>query len=209
MDKNKTAVDLFNKLAKGYQDKFMDVSMYAESLNLFSELLKVNAEILELACGPGNITNFLLNKRPDLRILGTDLSANMIDLAIQNNPAAKFEVMDSRDLSAISKKYDGLVCGFFLPYLSKEEVLQLIMDASRILNASGILYISTIEDDHAKSGLRKGSTGEEIFMHYYQAEFLQTALLQNQFRIQRIDRIVSPGPEGSSVTDVVILASKN
>ncbi|MDQ3047979.1 MAG: class I SAM-dependent methyltransferase [Bacteroidota bacterium] len=208
MDKNKTAVDLFNKLAKGYQEKYMDVSMYSNSLDVFCQLQKNNAEILELACGPGNITNYLLSNRPDLRILGTDLSPNMIDLATANNPTAEFKVMDSRAISGISKKHDAIMCGFFLPYLSKEEVLKLIHDFSAVLKPGGSLNLSTIEDDHSNSGFRKGSTGEEIYMHYYEADFLKTALIQNQFKIELTERIESKGPEDSTVTDVIIIALK-
>ena len=73
MDKSKIAVAIFNKLAKMYQDKFMNVDLYSESFDLFCNAIqKENATILEIACGPGNITKYLLNKRPDFNILGID-----------------------------------------------------------------------------------------------------------------------------------------
>ena len=59
MDKSQNAVNIFNKLAKHYQDKFMDTSMYHETFDIFCSLIKKqNAGILELACGPGNITQY-------------------------------------------------------------------------------------------------------------------------------------------------------
>src|SRR5438045_2838934 len=100
MDKTKIAVDLFNKLASEYQKKYMDVSLYSDSLNLFCKLIpKQNATVLELACGPGNVTKYLLDKRPDLKILGTDLGPNMIKLARQNNPTVEFKILDCRNIS--------------------------------------------------------------------------------------------------------------
>ena len=54
MDQNKIAVDVFNKLAKTYQDKFMNVDLYKDSFDFFCQNIKnENAEILDLACGPG------------------------------------------------------------------------------------------------------------------------------------------------------------
>jgi len=44
-------------------------------------LLNEQAKVLELACGPGNITKCLLSKRPDLEILATDIAPNILELA--------------------------------------------------------------------------------------------------------------------------------
>ncbi|MFK8007357.1 MAG: hypothetical protein AB8H03_13345 [Saprospiraceae bacterium] len=37
MDQNKIAVDVFNKLAKTYQDKFMNVDLYKDSFDFFCQ----------------------------------------------------------------------------------------------------------------------------------------------------------------------------
>lgn len=210
MDKTKIAVDLFDKYARFYQDKFMDVSSYHDSFDLFCDrITKENAEILELACGPGNITQYLLQKRPDFKILGTDLSPNMIALAGINNPTATFALMDCRDIGKSDKSYDGIMCGFALPYLSKEEAIHLIRDASGILNPSGVLYISTMEDDYSKSGFRTGSQGDQIFMHFHQADYLIQALDDSGFALIDLQRVDIPEQEGSAKMDMLLIAVKN
>jgi ubiquinone/menaquinone biosynthesis C-methylase UbiE len=206
MDKTKIAVDIFNKYATEYQNKFMDVSQYGHSLNFFCDNIKRSAEILELACGPGNITKYLLNRRPDLKILGTDLSPNMIVLAQMNNPSACFQIMDCRNLGSQDKKYDGIMCGFCLPYLSKDETSVLIRQASVCLKTNGLLYISTMEDDYSKSGFKKGSAGDEIFMHYYKEADLTQLLIQNKFSILKTDRIRSEMTDGTEVIDLILIA---
>lgn len=209
MDKTKIAAEIFNKHAQRYQDKFMNVDLYQESFDVFcSTIKKENASILELACGPGNITKYLLTKRPDFEILATDLAPKMIELAKANNPSVKCEIMDSRNVLLLKQKFDGIMCGFGLPYLSKEEAIQLIADAFKILNEGGALYISTMEDDYSKSGLEKGSAGDEIFMHYHQADYLTEALLKNGFTIVDLQRKIYT-PEGKpTVTDLLIIAKK-
>lgn len=206
MDKTKIAVSIFDKLAKEYQDKFMDVSSYGSTFDLFcSSIKKENPTVLEIACGPGNITQHLLQIRPDLNILGLDLSPNMIALARTNNPTVLFEVMDCRHIGTIVQKYDAIMCGFCLPYLSKEETMQLIKDASQLLNPDGILYLSTMENDYSQSGFRKGSSGDEIFMHYYRAEDLMKPLEENNFKIIDLQRQDYPA---NNDTDLIIIAKK-
>lgn len=189
VDKTKIAVDIFNKLSKFYQDKFMDVSMYHTSLDAFCNFIKKeNAEVLELACGPGNITKYLLEKRSDFKILGTDLAPNMIELAKINNPTANFELMDCRGLNSITKYYDGILCGFGLPYLSKDEAIQFINDSSQRLNKNGIFYISTMEDDNSKSGFKTGSTGDSMYQNFHQADYLMQSLEENKLKIIHLER---------------------
>lgn len=207
MDKTKIAVDVFDKNASLYQTKFMDVSMYHDSFDLFcSYIQKKEAEILELACGPGNITKYLLDKRPDFKILGTDLAPNMIELAKLNNPSATFQLLDSRDIRKLNKTYDAIMCGFILPYLSKEETEQLIKDAALMLNSQGIIYISTMEDDYSKSGFKKGSTGDEIFMHYHQADYLIDALKTSGFKMIDLQRKIYDAADKTKTVDLILIA---
>lgn len=207
MDKTKIAVDVFDKNASLYQTKFMDVSMYDDSFDLFcSYIPKKEAEILELACGPGNITKYLLDKRPDFKILGTDLAPNMIELAKLNNPSATFQLLDSRDIKSLNKRYDAIMCGFILPYLSKEETEQLIKDAVLMLNSQGIIYISTMEDDYSKSGFKKGSTGDEIFMHYHQTDYLIDALKASGFKMIDLQRKIYDAVDKTKTVDLILIA---
>ncbi len=207
MDKTKLAVDIFNKHAQGYQDKFMDVEIYDHTFDIFCEQIKnKNGDILELACGPGNITRYLLKKHPGFKILGTDLAPNMIALAKKNNPTAEFQIMDCRDLFKFPKKFDGIMCGFCLPYLSKEETLKLIEDAALLLKPNGVFYLSTMEDDYSKSGLETTPAGNTLFMHYHEAGYLIDALKKNNFKIIHQERLSSPPQASKQTTDLVIIA---
>jgi predicted TPR repeat methyltransferase len=209
MDKTKIAVSIFDKHANAYQEKFMDVSWYGDTFDFFCKAITTeNAEVLEIACGPGNITKYLLNKRPDLQITGIDLSPNMINLAEINNPEAKFQVMDCRNIGKIGKKYDAIMCGFCLPYLTKEETIKLISDASKLLGSKGMLYISTMEDDYLKSGFKKGSSGDEMYMHYHEAGYLCEALEKNDFKILKLERKNYQEQDGTITTDLIIIAGK-
>jgi ubiquinone/menaquinone biosynthesis C-methylase UbiE len=209
-DKTSIAVGIFDKLATLYQERFMDVSLYSDSFHAFcNAILQHRASILEVACGPGNITRFLLDLRPDLMIHGTDLSPAMLELARQNNPTAVFSLLDCRNISELDRKFNAVLCGFAFPYLSKEEAIRFIHDASLQLLPDGILYISTMEDDHSKSDWQAGSTGDLIFMHFHEAGYLKAALDIAGFTVFFEDRKSYPGAGESQVTDLILIARKS
>lgn len=210
MNKNQIAVDIFNKYAQQYSERFMDVSLYHKTFDSFlSHLPKSGAEILEVACGPGNITRYLLSQNSLLRILSTDMAPQMLEIAKQHNPTATFKLMDARKITSLNKKYQGIMCGFCFPYFSKEEVLQFIKDATYVLDKNGVIYISTMEDDYSKSGPKKGSQGDEIFMHFHEAAYLTEALIKNGFTNIETQRLISTGTDGLPYTDLVLIAHLN
>ena len=179
MDNYKETIETYDKSAKNYQDKFMDMDLYNDTYDKFCDLIdKQNPDILEIASGPGNITRYLLSKRPDFKILGIDLAPSMIDLARLNIPRADFEVMDCRNIDRLDRLFDAIMCGFCIPYLSKEDCDKLIKDCTNLLNQSGLVYISTMEDDYSKSGFETTSfSGENrVFIYYHQADYLTYCL---------------------------------
>lgn len=208
-DKSLHATSVFNKYAKEYQDKFMNISLYEDSLKVFCNLIiKENSKILDLACGPGNITKYLLSQKSDMIVRGIDLAPNMVLLAQQNNPNASFEVMDCRSIANLNEKYDAVICAFCLPYLSKEETNKLTGDISNLLNQGGICYISTMEGDYRKSGYETSSKGDQIFIHYYEGQYLVNELEKKNFGIVEIFRKASTMSNGKEVVDFVIISRK-
>lgn len=203
--------EAFDKSAKLYQDKFMDVSLYAEQFKVFFDhITPDNANILDIACGPGNIVKYLLDRKPDYNILGIDLSPEMLNLARTNNPTAKFELMDCRDIDQIEQKFDGITCGFCLPYLTREETVDLIANTAKLLKQGGVFYLSTMEEDEDnKSRYQVASTGDRVFVNYHQEEYLSNALRENGFEILSLDRFDSPGQGELKITDLVIVGKLN
>jgi len=209
MDTNRQAVAVFNKLADLYQERFMDVNMYDADLRFFCTALnKDKAQILDIACGPGNVSRFLLSLQPELNLWGIDLAPRMIELAKKNNPTARFSVMDSRKIFEITEKQDAVVCAFGLPYLNQNECAKLIEDISNLLHPEGLVYLSTMEDDYVKSGPQKGSTGDEIVMHFYQSSDLKNQLLKNNLSPIYENRFYSEGKDGQTVCDLILIAKK-
>lgn len=210
MNKTQAAISIFDRHAEEYQTKYMDLAKYHDGLDLFCSLVPTAPHLLDIACGPGNITRYVLDQHPRAKMLGIDLAPKMLYLARVNNPTATFQLLDCRSIGELPEKYDGIICGFCLPYLSKEESVQLISDAAELLNAGGVFYLSTMEGDDTQSGWVGPSSGgkEKLYMHYHQEDYLVKALLDNGFFIHLTQRISSPVPGKDPVIDLVIVAKK-
>ena len=208
-DRYKTTFKTWNKVASLYQEKFMDIDLYDDSYEFFCGLFdKPNSQILEIGCGPGNITRFLLAKRSDLKIKAIDVAPNMIELARENNPKAEFEVMDCRDIHKINDKFDGIICGFCMPYLSEQDCMKMIADCRLLLKDKGIVYFSTIEGNYKDSGFETGSSGDETYVYYYSKEFLVKTLEKNNFKLENLMTKNYQKISGKSEVHLIAIAKK-
>lgn len=98
MDPALRAARIFGEHAEAYALKYADVGRYKASLDRFLALVPSGARVLELACGPGNVTRYLVDQRPDLRILATDLAPEMLVVARRSVPEVVHELMDMREV---------------------------------------------------------------------------------------------------------------
>jgi predicted TPR repeat methyltransferase len=209
MDRYAATFETWNKVSQFYEDKFMDLTLYDDTYDFLCEQFqKQHSKLLDLGCGPGNITRFLLAKRPDFTIKGVDVAPNMVQLAQKNNPAAAFEVLDVRNLHQIEERYDGIVCGFCLPYLSKEDVAKLMDDVQDILSDDGVLYLSFVEGEYEKSGFQYASSGDGVYFYYHQEEFLKSSLQEKGFEIIRLHYKEYEKKEGVEIHTVLIARKK-
>ena len=183
-DKEKETLETWDKIANIYQDKFMEMNLYNTTYNYFSVFIsKENAQVLDIGCGPGNITKYLLSKNTNYKIVGIDYAPNMIELAKKNNPRAEFQVLDTRNIIDLNQKFDGIICGFCIPYLTSSETRQLILDSYNLLNQNGVLYISFVEGNPEDSTFKTGSNGRRVYFNYYNLEDLKSDLSKNNFQL--------------------------
>ncbi|MBX2939807.1 MAG: class I SAM-dependent methyltransferase [Ferruginibacter sp.] len=167
MDRYKETFNTWNNIASLYNDKFSKLDLYDDTYDFICKCIqKHESKLLEIGCGPGNITKYLLSNRPDFDILGIDIAPNMVELAKLNCPTAKFAVMDCRQIGTLNAKFDGIIGGFCLPYLSQIECDKLIMDSYDLLNDNGLLYISFVEGEPDKSDFKVGSGGRVYFYYH-------------------------------------------
>lgn len=209
MDKYQETFETWNKIANLYEDKFMNLNLYDETYDFFcNTLTQEQINIFEIGCGPGNITKYLLSKNANLKITGIDIAPKMIELAKVNNPSANFEVMDTRELSTLNQKFDAIMCGFCLPYLSEEDCSKLINDSGKILLNDGILYLSFVQGKPSESGFISGSNGDRTYFYYHTLENIINQLLIHHFDVIKLFNVNYPKAENIEIHTIIIAKKK-
>ena len=199
----------WNKLAELYQEKFMHLDIYNDSYDFFCNNIKIeNPTILDVGCGPGNIAKYILAKESNYKLHGIDVAPNMIDLARKNNPTASFEVMDCRNIHQLPNTFDGIICGFCLPYLSYEDCIPFFSNIETLLNENGIVYLSFVEGDPSKSGLQLSSTGDQSYFYYYNLQDITQQLLKLRLEVFKIFHVEYSNSSKKQETHTVLLAKK-
>lgn len=208
MDRYKETFETWNKVASQYQDKFVAMKLYDSSYDVICNLIKTNKpKILEIGCGPGNITKYLLSKRPDFRIYGIDIAPNMITLAEENNPTAKFDVMDSREINGIQEEFDGVVCGFCMPYMSPADCEKLFEDVHDLLAENGLFYLSFVEGNPENSGFQT-SNGDRVYFYYHFLEEVTSRLKEHRFSGIETFKFQYKKNESEKETHIVLIGRK-
>lgn len=210
MDKYTETFNTWNSVADLYAGKFMDLDLYDDTYDAFAAAIaKDDAHILELGCGPGNITRYLRKHNPAWQMEAIDMAPNMIALAQKINPGVQFRVMDVRDIHTIEGTYEGVICGFCLPYLDRAEVEKLIRNAYHLLAPGGILYLSFIEGDYTHSGFMTGSSGDRVYFYYYEAAELAETLKQESFRLVDMCSKAYTNNDESIDAHIIMIARKD
>jgi ubiquinone/menaquinone biosynthesis C-methylase UbiE len=211
METFEISIKRFNEFAAEYAERFNSIDSYILSLNKFCDLIRTdNPRILELACGPGNITRYLKQRFPDSEYIAIDLAEKMIDIAKDQVNGVDFRIMDMKKISTFDTKFDLIMCSFGIPFLSKNDAYKLISDCSKLLNSNGLIYVSTMEGDELKAGFESTSFSgnSKVYFNYHQQKDLENALFENGFYINEIKRQDYKDPDGSILIDMIIIATK-
>lgn len=173
MDHSALTRKTYNAVAQQYHDKFSQIGIYDESYERFAALLPDDGRVLEIGCGPGNVSQKILAMLPKHDWLGIDLAEKMIEIAQKVNPTARFQLGDARQIADYTPGFNGILGGFCVPYLNSKETIALLKDTWQLLAPGGVLYLSSVVGDYAQSRMVSNSQGDQsVFLHYYPAEFI-------------------------------------
>lgn len=209
MDNKQITIETFNRAAEKYWQYFKDFILYQPTYDWFlAQLPQEPIEILEIACGPGNVSRYLLTHKPNIKLFGIDLAPKMIELASKHNPQANYQVMDCRIISTIESTFDAVMCGFCIPYLSWIECELLIKAMVSKLKTGGILYLSTTKGEKANEGIQASkSAAGAVYVHYHDINAIQLCLKNAGMTVSTLEEL-NHIHNDQAITDVFILAQK-
>jgi len=205
------SVRRFDEFASEYAEKFRNIDAYKAHFDEFCDHIGEAAPvILELACGPGNVTRYVRQRFPESEYLAIDLAPAMIEIAKREVPGVDFRILDVRNIAMLGRRFDAILCSFCLPFLSKADARQLIADCAGLLDRNGVLYLSTMEGDETDAGFEPTSFSgnAEVYFNYHRQDDLDAALEANGFRCVHFARQDYQEADGSGLVDLIWVCVK-
>lgn len=188
----------YNKIAKDWMKDHNADTWWVEGTNSFMSFLSPGAVILDVGCGSGVKSDYLI--KAGFAVTGIDFSEAMVELARQHVPAGKFFVKDIKQPLALSDQFDGVFAQAVLLHIPKAEVVNVVKNIIEPLKPGGYLYVAVKE-------LKVGRQEEEIvkesdygyeyerFFSYYTIDELKKYLTDMGMEIM-YENITSSGKTG-------------
>lgn len=181
---NSIYVAAYDGSAKKYEEGMRGSTTYSKSLELHKKYLTIGDKILDLACGPGLLSELYFshleaNHKGGCEFYGVDGGANLLELAKQKGI---FEKLVIADLSAPEIKLpfekgsmDHIVCTLFTSLLSN---LTPLFELGNSLLKTGGTFLFTFE----------GRYPSIPFMFRHQLHKWEGSIRANDFRVIEKDQ---------------------
>lgn len=150
-DKTDITVETYDNIVKEYISYFNTKNLegkvqFQKEIDFICSKLNNDAKILDVGCAIGDYPKYLTEKcNNNFDVIGIDSSKNMIEVARQNAPKAKFEVMDIRKLEFLKETFDAIICFATLIHVNDNECIKVLNKFDEILKKEGLIAINVME----------------------------------------------------------------
>ncbi len=174
LGRNKQIIDHYDALSDRFdvnefygQSDFMNFGYWDEHTcdqkqaceNLMDELLKLipkrSETILDVACGNGASTSYLMKDYLPELVTGINISEKQLQTARGNAPGCTFRLMDATELDFPDNSFDNIICVEAAFHFDTRE--KFLKEALRVLKPGGALVLSDIlmnREGEKKRGMR-------------------------------------------------------
>lgn len=206
MDGNWLAVDTYDKIADVYTQQYFNDLSDAPWIDKFLHYLPPQAKILDVGCGPGEFTRYILDKNFD--ITGVDLSRAMIDIARERVGKEYFAIMDMCDLDYQPSTFDGLLAAYSLIHIPSSKVPHTLAGFYRILKPCGCLMIITQHGKPDRVVDEPLMAGEKMFINFFTGQRIASLLRAAGFTIIHQEELAIDDPDALSDRVIYTMARR-
>jgi SAM-dependent methyltransferase len=187
----------------------------AHELPFFQRLFEERqvVRVLDSACGTGH--HAIALARQGYQVMGTDLSAVMVERARQNAATAgasiAFQVVGLGELDAMGETFDAVLClGNSLPHLLTPQALaEALADFAAVLQPGGLLVIQNRNFDMVWAAqerfmppqTHRDGDQEWLFLRFY--DFHEGTITFNMIRLRRTEQGWEQGVESTELRPVL------
>jgi len=199
-------IDSYNAKANEFYNTIGKLPNYNHTYDFLIKNLSVGDEVLDLACGPAQISKYI-DSKININITGVDLSEKMLDIARKEIPKGCFYKRSITNFSN-NKKYKLVIIGFGIPYLNSEQVKECISNAINNMLDSSYLYISFMHGNGNR--VEKTSFGGEhdFLIYYHNKDEIKEIVSNNAMEIIKEYELDYSEKDGSISKDIILIARK-
>jgi SAM-dependent methyltransferase len=134
----------YDQVAAEYAQRIFDELNYKpldrQLLDRLAAAVPADGLICDLGCGPGQIARYLRDR--GARVVGVDLSAQMIEQARRLNPDIEFQQGNMLALDVQDEAWAGIAAFYSIIHIPREEVVQALLELKRVLQPGGLLLLA-------------------------------------------------------------------
>ena len=161
--------DTYNKSAEALRDKFNNMGARVDDIEKgFSYIDKKNPFVFEIGCGNGRDAKEIVKHTSNY--LGNDISKELIHIAQEYVPGARFETADV-DEYEFPDGIDIVFSFASLLHSDKQAMKTILQRLSKALNDKGIIFISLKRDEYHKK-TKEDKFGTRTF-YYYNSKLIE------------------------------------
>jgi len=109
-------------------------------LNRFAEAVRGVGLVADLGCGPGHVARYL--DAQGVRMVGIDLSPEMIRVASELQPGIEFRAGDMRALDLPDGSLAGVIAFYAIVHFKPDELGPVFREMRRVLSAGGLALLA-------------------------------------------------------------------
>jgi len=109
-------------------------------LNRFAEAVRGVGLVADLGCGPGHVARYL--DAQGVRMVGIDLSPEMIRVASELQPGIEFRAGDMRALDLPDGSLAGVIAFYAIVHFQPDELGPVFREMRRVLSPGGLALLS-------------------------------------------------------------------
>jgi ubiquinone/menaquinone biosynthesis C-methylase UbiE len=181
----------YDRVAERYAEAFFDELRHKPLdralLGAFAELVGPDAAVADIGCGPGQVALDLQAR--GLRVIGIDVSQQMVAVALRRTPGIDFRVGSMLSLELPDASLAGITAFYAIVHLEPYQLVGVFKQFFRVLRPGGVVLLSFhVGRERVK---RDELLGEHVDLEFvfFDRKVVETALENAGFVIEaRIER---------------------
>lgn len=212
MDYNAESVATFDRNAARYAEKYFSLRDYDTYYQWLVAAIPAGPfRFLDLACGPGNVSAYLVAQRPEAQILCVDQAPLMLEQArhrLHDRPGVDVLLADCRDLGAVPAGFHAAAFFFGLSYFDDADAGRVLAELFRVMLPGAPLLLATVAGEPERSGMQVNAAGDRVHSFFRRQADIGSLVQTAGFMLAQSETIASPANASLQSEDVVLLAKR-